>query len=65
CRFHAAWSAALLGDKTSLPLLQTIAVNYAHYRDEAVITAFRMMKHRIKSEGVRATYFIKSELRFE
>ena len=46
CRFHAAWSAALLGDKTSLPLLQTIAVNYAYYRDEAVITAFRMMKHQ-------------------
>lgn len=46
CRFFAAWSAALLGVRTCIPLLQSIAINHSHYRDEAVMTAFRIMEHQ-------------------
>jgi len=44
CRFFAAWSAALLGDRNVLPVLQSIAASTSLYREEAVKTAFRMME---------------------
>ena len=46
CRFFAAWSAALLGDRNALPVLQSIARGTSFYREEAVKTAFRIMENR-------------------
>ena len=46
CRFFAAWSAALLGDRNALPVLQSIAVSSANYQEEAVKAAFRNMENR-------------------
>jgi uncharacterized protein (TIGR02270 family) len=44
CRFFAAWSAALLGDRNALALLKSIAAGSSLYREETVKTAFRMME---------------------
>jgi uncharacterized protein (TIGR02270 family) len=46
CRFFAAWSAALLGDRNALPVLQSIARGATFYREEAVKTAFRIMEYQ-------------------
>lgn len=44
CRFQAAWSAALLGDRNALPVLQSIATGSSHNREAAVKMAFRILE---------------------
>ena len=44
CRFFAAWSAALLGNRNALPALQSIAISSAQYKEEALKMAFRIME---------------------
>ena len=46
CRFYAAWSAALLGDRNVLPVLQSLAVGSSDYQEAAAKTAFRIMERR-------------------
>lgn len=46
CRFHAAWSAALLGNRDALQALQFVASGASLYREEAVKTAFRMLERQ-------------------
>jgi uncharacterized protein (TIGR02270 family) len=44
CRFFAAWSAALLGNRNALPALQSIAISSTQYQEEALKMAFRIME---------------------
>jgi len=44
CRFHAAWSAALLGDDTAVPVLQDLAGEGGLYEEKACEMAFRRME---------------------
>jgi uncharacterized protein (TIGR02270 family) len=41
CRFYAGWSAAILGDTSSIPVLQKVAQSGGHYSEKACITALR------------------------
>ena len=43
CRFSAAWSAALLGDLDSVPVLKAIADTDVPYTEQAATLAFRRM----------------------
>jgi uncharacterized protein (TIGR02270 family) len=43
CRFSAAWSAALLGDLNSVPVLKAIAGLDVPYKEQATTVAFRRM----------------------
>jgi len=43
CRFYAAWSATMLGERKALPVLQAVATGSSLYREEAVKTAFRIL----------------------
>jgi uncharacterized protein (TIGR02270 family) len=44
CRFFAAWSAVLLGDRSAIPLLQALAVTSSCYQQQSVETAFLVME---------------------
>jgi uncharacterized protein (TIGR02270 family) len=43
CRFYAGWSAAILGDTSSIPVLQEVAQAGGHYSEKACTTALRRM----------------------
>ena len=43
CRFYAAWSAAILGEKASIPILQEMAKTGSSYSEKACKMVFRMM----------------------